>query len=186
MKRAANRNQCFHVFGCLLPLRQVALDTRDLFLGLFDEQFQQFRIEVLRIRRDDRHRYDCSSLRTVRGRLLFGSEFIHVQLGDFHRFRDRYLQVFLFLEALLEIAQYDQTGFRVVQHVPRLPPASLDCLHVVLDADDGICQSIRFFLREPAGTTTLERQGNQSADPVDDFHGAGLVQHQEPGLDAAN
>ena len=45
---------------------------------------------------------------------------------------------------------------------------------------------MRFFLREPAGTTTLERQGNQSADPVDDFHGAGLVQHQQPGLDAAN
>ena len=63
VERAPHRDQRLHVVGVLDPLRQVAANRRDLFLGLLDEQLEQLGIEMLRVFRHDRRvAHDCRGL----------------------------------------------------------------------------------------------------------------------------
>ena len=49
-------------------------------------------------------------------------------------------------QAMLDIAQYRQTGLGIIEHVPGLAATGLNRLHVVLNADNRVGQAIRFFL----------------------------------------
>ena len=139
---------------------------------------------MLRVLGNDRHWRYGSRPRLFCGNLL-GSDCIQFRLCHFHRLFDRYFPGLLGLQPRFEIAQHAQTGFGVVQHVPGLTPAGFDCLHVILDADDGIGHAIRFFLSKPAWAAALQCQINKAADAIHNVHRTSLVQHHQPSLDTA-
>ena len=158
----------------------MSFDRSDLFLGLLDEEFEQFGVQVLGIGRDDRQRHDLGRLRSARRYLLLRMGFDvrdRQFLRDFRRFS------FLF-EARANVAQHREACLCVVQHVPGIGTPGFHRLHVVLDADDGVGEAIGLLLREPRRAAALQGQDDQLADAVHDVHGPGLVQHQQPGPDA--
>ena len=87
---------------------------------------------------------------------------------------------------MFDITQYTETGFSVIEHVPRFSPARFDRLHVVLDADDGICESIGFPLCQAGNAVALQCNSDQAPNTINDFHRPCLIQHQQACFDAAN
>ena len=194
VERTPHRDQHFHVIGGFDPRWQVALDRGDLFLGLLDEQLEQFRIEMLGFARDDReaHHRSRSQLLRVALRLCGRQRRRRLGLDLFdgkllcRRRRRRGVARRRLFHALFDVAQHGETGFGVIEHVPGLAAAGLHRLHVVFDADDGVGQSVRLLLRQHGGTACVQHGGDQAADAIDDLHGPCLVQHQEARLDAAD
>ncbi len=89
-------------------------------------------------------------------------------------------------ESMLNVAQYGEARLRVVEHVPGLGAPGLDRFHVVLDADDRVGEAIRIALTKVLRPAGLEHHDDKRADAVDDVHRARLVEHQQPGFDAAD
>ncbi len=190
MERSAHRDQRLHVIGRFRPAWQVAHDRRYFFFRFLDEQFQELRIQVLGVCRDDR-RFNRQRRRLVDPGLggfsfMVGGNGVQVLPGNPDGLRYRNGLFGLAAQALLEIPQDGKTGLRIVEHVPGLAATGFHRLHVVLDADDGVCQPVGFFLRQPAGPAAAQCQRDQAADAIDDVHRPRLVEHHEAGLDAAN
>ncbi len=149
VKRTPDGYQRLHVVRRLCPFRQPAPDGGDLFLGLLDKEFEQLRIHVLRIRRYDRQRHNLGSLhlRLIGlGRLgRLRSDLARIEL---YRLRGPWLFPGCLRDAVFEIPQYSQAGFCVIQHVPGLAASGFHGLHVILDGNDCVCQSVGFLLRQ--------------------------------------
>ena len=188
VKRAAHCNEQLHVIGRIGPRRQVALDRGNLFLCFLDKQFEELRVHVLCIGRNDRQRHDIGRLHGLGiGRCLCGLGL----RGDFlgrqtHRLAQRLALRSLLREPLLDISQHRKARLGVIEHVPGLAAAGLHRFHVVLDADDRVGQAISLFLRQLFRAAALQYGRDQIADALDNLHRTRLVEHQQAGLDAAN
>ena len=64
---------------------------------------------------------------------------------------------FLLCQTVFDIAQYAETGFGVVQHVPGLSATCFNRLHVVLNTDYGVRESVGFTLRQAGDAFALQR-----------------------------
>ena len=186
MERAPHRDQCLHIVGRFHPRRKLAVDRCDLLFRFLDKQFQQFRVQVLGVCRDDWQRHDRGLAHRIGlGRRLQGSFRCGLELRtrNSHRRSNRFFDLFL-LESLLDVAQYGQACLSIVQHVPGLAAAGFDRFHVVLDADNCVGQAIRFLIGELCRTAGFQSYGNQLADAIDHLHRARLAEHHQAGLDA--
>ena len=188
---APNRDQRLHVVRRFDPGGKVPIDRRDFFFRFLDEQLEQVRVEMLRIRCYNRQRNNFRSSHA----LGFGCfrrlvceylrlEFGHVRLPDLLRHRNR-LGFRLLLQPIFNITQDGEAGFGIVEHVPGLAAAGLNRLHVVLDADDRVRKPVSLSLGQLGRTTALQRQRHDLPDSIHDFHGASLAEHQQACLDAS-
>ena len=184
MERAPHGYQRFHVVGRVAPYRQITLDRCDLLLRFLYKKFQELGIQVFGVRRDNGQRHDCGRLWHARC-FLFDRMRLDVRSRYFLR-GFGHLACGVLFEALPYVAQNRQTGFGIVQHVPGVGTAGFHRLHVVLDADDGIRESIGFLLSQAGRSAALQRQDDQLPDTLHDIHGARLVQHQQAGPDPSH
>ncbi len=168
------------------------LDRSDFLFRFLYKEFEQLRIHVLGNLRDNGQRHDRGGLHWWRvcKRDIFLRYRCRMCLDVFDRELHRvgYLDPTLFLvlqQSPFRFAKYGEASFGVVKHVPGLATACLDRLHVILDADNGICEAVGFFLIQLCRATATEHGRDQAADILDDFHGARFVEHQQSGLNPA-
>ncbi len=79
-----------------------------------------------------------------------------------------------------------QADARIVEHVPGIAAPGLQCLDVVLEADDGIGQTIEIVRRECQAAAGLHHAPEVLRDVLDDVDRSRLAEHQQAGLDAAH
>ncbi len=81
--------------------------------------------------------------------------------------------------------QLGETRFGGVEHLPLVGTAGLQRLHVVLDGNHRIGQSLEARRAQRLLVGTHDR-AQRATDPLHDFDGALLAQHQQPGRDPAH
>ena len=124
--------QCFQLAVIERPAREIAVDRLDGLACLLDEQFEDLRIDAVTgignhraIGRWSRPlRLSCFRCKWRRYDLCGGQVFAAGRCGYFRQ------------------RQRIKTAAGVVEHPVRLAPASLDRLHVVLEADDRVSQAL--------------------------------------------
>ena len=179
MEAAAQGRQRFQIHGILVPQREGFLHRSDFFLGFLDEQFNELRIDRLRLRYDDQ-RIGCR-MRALGA--LHRNGFRWIQLHRLGSFAAGEIQVRHARERVI-LRERLEAGFGVVQHVPRIGAPVLQRLHVVLDADDGIGHSLQAD-RIRRRRARLDEHADLLADGVHQLHRPALAEHQQSGGYAA-
>ena len=87
--------------------------------------------------------------------------------------------------SLRHLRQRLQAGLRVVEHVPGIRAASLQRLHVVLEADHRVRQPVE-VVRRNGRATGLQQFLEVTRDAIDNIGRAGFAQHEQPGLDSGD
>ena len=193
VKRAPDCHQRLEVVGILCPHGKLLADGGDLLLGLLDEELDELGVEPIGLVRlagsvgrglglcggrlpGHHRRLSVIRLVNVRGRGFLG--LLELDRTCVIRCLHHRLEPGAF-----EGSQRPEASLRVVEHVPGVPPPILHRLHVVLDAHNGIGETVQPGMWERA-LPGLQTVANDSPDPLHDLHGAALAQHQEPGGDA--
>ena len=149
----------------------------DLFLGFFDEQLDELRVDRLRRRNGDQ-RIGC---RVVAFGALQSDRFGWIELDRPGGIATRDADVRDARQGF--IRQRLDAHLGVVQHVPWIVTPALQRLHVVLDAHDGVGNSFQADgVRR--GLPGLDQLAHLGTDRIHHFHRPALAQHQEARGDA--
>jgi len=110
-----------------------------------------------------------------------------VQVGEMTGMLDTtFIRLFEHLEFERDMRERIQADARIVEHVPGIAAPGLQCLDVVLEADDGIGQTIEIVRRQCQAATGLHHAPEVLRDVLDDVDRSCLAEHQQAGLDAAH
>ena len=163
----------------------MTFNRRDLFLRFLNEELDNFRIHLRRVRRDNEQRNYFCRLRHVRLKQRLSSTlFDALDRKLLRRFNLRRILLTELNQTLFNVTQDRKTGLCIVEHVPGLTTSGLHRLHVVLDAHNHIRETIGFFLVQYSSATRIEHDSDQAPDTFNHFHRARLVEHQQSGFDA--
>ena len=185
MEGTAQVDERIGIERILVPERELLLDARHFLAGLLQIQGLELRICRLQHGGRDRHRINDrmdagNGRRRARCRLGRRGNALCPLVRTRQIGRGQRQRLGLRRAGVHGI----QRGIGIVEHVPRVGAAGLQRLHVVLDADDGIGQALQRHGRQTAAR--LQQQSQARRDAVQALRRAGLVQHQQAGLDAAH
>ncbi len=187
--------QAFAIVHVFAPARELSLERGDFLLGLFDVELEKLRVHVHAGVVDDRifqignqwrisgglgHRSGCRFRRYRVGRNARGV--IHGNLGRRLCLRRARLRNISTVLRRLPAQRAKAVG-GIVEHVAGVTATFAHRVHVILNTDNGIGQSIQLFaahVLEPVLAQLL----NVPANGGHLFHSSTFFKHQEAGFDA--
>ena len=192
VERAPHAGERIRFQRILLPGGEQLGDAGDLLAGFLYIKSEQLGIDIDRLGADGwLPRLVQRGRHALNGRWIAGGERMGTRsgsgIGQQHRGRIGFGSERRHRgnHALRHLRQRLEAGLRVVEHVPGVRAASLQRLHVVLEADHRVGEPVE-VVRRDGRATGLQQFLQIFGDAIDNIGRAGFAEHEQAGLDAGD